>query len=83
MFFVYVLQNESGDSYTGQTSNLPTHLNKHNSNLSQSTKNRGPWVLIHHEIFATRGEALRRERELKTGKGRDELKRIQSFPIEE
>jgi hypothetical protein len=32
--------------------------------------------LVHREEFATLAEALRREKELKTGKGRDEIQRI-------
>ena len=77
MFFVYVLQNtSSGGSYTGHTSDLEKRLSKHNAGRSRSTKNCGPWKLVHREPFATRAEAMRRERELKTGKGRDELKRL-------
>jgi len=33
-------------------------------------------MIVHQEVFATRAEAMRREKELKTGKGREELKRI-------
>ena len=77
MFFVYVLQSQStGSFYTGQTADLMSRIEEHNSGSSLSTKDRGPWVLVHSETFLTRAEAMRRERELKTGKGRDELKRI-------
>lgn len=77
MFTVYVLCSKSnGWFYTGSTSDLPKRLKRHNSNLNRSTKNRGPWELVHTEVFSTRAEAVRRERELKTGKGREELKKI-------
>ena len=33
-------------------------------------------MIVHQEVFATRAQAMRREKELKTGKGREELKRI-------
>jgi putative endonuclease len=55
---------------------MAARLEQHNSNMSRSTKNRGPWILVHREEFATLAEALRREKELKTGKGRDEIQRI-------
>ena len=84
MFFVYVLRSRSsGDFYTGHSGNLLKRVEEHNSGLSPSTKNRGPWDLVHHESFATRAGAMRRERELKTGKGRDEVQRIlRSKPID-
>ena len=74
MFFVYVLQSESTKHfYTGSTSNLSLRLSQHNSGETKSTKNRGPWKLVHREEFATRSEAMRRESFLKSGKGRDQL----------
>ena len=81
MPFVYVLQSlTTGHFYTGATTNLEVSLEQHNSDLSRSTKNRGPWIVVHHEAFPTLAEALRREKELKTGKGRDEVQRILSKP---
>jgi len=77
MFYVYVLRSQStGSSYTGQTASIPQRLLRHSEGLSPSTKGRGPWELVHVEEFTTRAEAMRRERYLKTGKGRDELKRL-------
>ena len=77
MPFIYVLRSlKTGQLYTGATTNLEIRMSQHNSNQSRSTKNRGPWTLVHSERFATIGEALRREKELKTGKGRDEIRRI-------
>jgi putative endonuclease len=66
----------TGRFYTGATTNLEARIAQHNSDQSFSTKNRGPWDLVHHEEFATLAEALRRERFLKSGRGRDELRRI-------
>jgi putative endonuclease len=77
MYSVYVLKSKStGLLYTGSTSDLERRLEEHNSDASISTKYRGPWELVHREDYPSRAEAMRRERELKTGKGRDELKRI-------
>ena len=77
MPFVYVLRSlTTGRQYTGATTDLDVRLAQHNSDQSRSTKHRGPWTLVHHEEFTTLAEALRREKVLKTGKGRDELRRI-------
>jgi putative endonuclease len=77
MFFVYVLRNrETGRHYTGHSSDVTQRVGQHNSGVTKSTKNRGTWLLVHQEAFATRAEAMRREKYLKSGKGREELKTI-------
>lgn len=77
MFYVYVLRSETtGRFYTGSTQDLDSRLVEHNSNCATATKNRGPWRLVHSEAFATRKEAVARERYFKTGKGRIELEAI-------
>ena len=77
MFTTYVLLSKvSRRLYTGPTSDLERRLEQHNADVSTSTKNRGPWQLVHQENFLTLAEAVRRERYLKTGKGREELKQI-------
>ena len=82
--FIYVLYSHLAKRhYTGVTSNLEQRLAQHNSDQSISTKNRGPWKLVYQEEYATIGEALRRERYLKSGKGREELKRHLQQPQSE
>ena len=77
MFYTYILRSRvTGQHYTGSTSNLQVRFQQHNSDESMSTKNRGPWDLVHHEEFATPAEAIRRERYFKTGRGREELKKL-------
>jgi putative endonuclease len=81
MFFVYILRSEStGHLYTGFTEDVTQRLGQHNEGLTKSTKNRGPWKLVHSEEFATRAEAMRREKFLKSGQGRSELRRILGPP---
>jgi len=53
----------------------------HNSNLSRATRHRGPWDLVYQEELATVWEGLRRERDLKTEKGREELKCVLRKPL--
>jgi putative endonuclease len=75
MYFVYVLRNPAnGRHYTGHTSDLTQRLGQHNHGVTKSTKNRGFWELVYREEFATRAEAMRREKYLKSGKGREELR---------
>ena len=74
-FYVYVLESvSSGRLYTGHTMNIDQRVNQHNSGMSRYTRGRGPWRLMFYEEFATRGEAVTRERFLKTGRGRDWIK---------
>jgi putative endonuclease len=81
MYFVYVLRSKAtGRHYVGFTSDLTQRVGQHNSGITKSTKNRGPWEMVHHEEFHTRPEAMQRERFLKTGQGREELKRILALP---
>jgi hypothetical protein len=44
---------------------------------SKATKIGIPWRLIHTEAFSKRTEALAGERYYKTGRGRDELDKLQ------
>ena len=71
-FCVYILQSvSSGHYYIGQTSNLEERVAYHQTNYSKALKNRGPWKLVHVEEFATRGQAVRRERYIKRQKDRE------------
>jgi len=79
MFYVYVLRSETtGRHYIGFTSDPIQRLGQHNRGITKSTKNRGPWELVYQEPLETRSAAMRRERYLKSGQGREELKRILS-----
>ena len=81
MFFVYVLRNKaSGRHYTGFTSDLVQRLGQRNSGVTKSTKNRGEWELIYHEKYDTRADAMRLEKLLKSGQGREELARLLNKP---
>ncbi|MEO0101307.1 MAG: GIY-YIG nuclease family protein [candidate division WOR-3 bacterium] len=77
-FYVYVLKSQStGKIYIGYTSNLTKRLKQHNDPNCKFTlytkRNPGPWELVYKEEYATRWEAMRREKELKTGQGREWL----------
>ena len=79
MFFVYILQSESsGRYYVGQTKTLNQRVAYHNANYSRALKNRGPWRLIYSESYATRAEAVRRERQIQSWKDRSLIERLVS-----
>ena len=74
MFYVYILKNKDSKIYIGQTNNLIDRLRRHNSGLMKSTKFGLPWEIIYSESFDTRFEAVRREKNLKGGQGREWIK---------
>ncbi|MFC1571516.1 GIY-YIG nuclease family protein [Candidatus Margulisiibacteriota bacterium] len=72
MYYVYILQSEKdGNLYTGFTNNLERRLKQHNLGRVQSTKHRIPFQLIYKESHKTQEEAIKREKFLKSGCGRD------------
>jgi len=82
MFTAYTIYNTALDKiYIGYTSDLENRLKQHNGILKNKTssftsKNKGSWVLIYKEIFATRKEALKREKELKSYRGREFVRKL-------
>ena len=71
-YTVYVLYSRSFDKiYIGYTSNLAQRLRSHNE-LSEKgwTVKYRPWELVYKESFTTKSAAMRRERELKSARGR-------------
>ena len=66
---VYILQSEStGRYYVGSTTDLKRRLSEHGRDHTPSTRNRGPWKLVHREEYATLLDARRREAEIKRWK---------------
>ena len=72
MFYVYVLFSVALQKfYTGYTSNLDKRIIHHNLGLDRWSKRGIPWKLIYYETYKTKTEAIKREKYLKTGKGRE------------
>jgi len=78
MYSVYILYSPSFKKpYTGYTANMEERLKSHNSLATKGyTVKYRPWVLVHIEEFETKKDALKRERELKSGKGREFIRKI-------
>ena len=71
MFHVYVLKSFEGLMYTGSTNDLLRRLVEHNTGLCKTTRAGTRWKLVYCEQYFTRGEAMKREKWMKTGTGRD------------
>ena len=77
MFFVYAVYNRKvGKFYIGQTYDLAKRLNEHNQKTFKGYTSRfdGSWEVIYREEIASREEALRREKQLKSYRGREFVK---------
>ncbi len=76
MEYVYVLQSlKDKKLYVGYTNNLKRRFSEHNAGRSKVTKERGPFKLLYYEACNQKEDALKRELQLKTGFGRQYLKR--------
>ncbi|MFM7234383.1 MAG: GIY-YIG nuclease family protein, partial [Flavobacteriales bacterium] len=66
MYFVYVLFSPSCNLYyKGFSEDVRKRLLEHNGDMSRYTAGKGPWELIVVERYATKREALIREKSLK------------------
>ena len=75
MYYVYIIKSEkSGKFYKGITEDLKNRLKEHNSGKTKSTKSGIPWKLIYYEAFLNKIDALREEKFLKSGKGKERIK---------
>jgi putative endonuclease len=73
-YTAYVLISDEGFHYTGHTANLPTRLDRHFLKTTHYTKKGTNWRVIYSEEFPTRPEAMKKEKWLKSGVGRQWLK---------
>ena len=75
MYYTYILfSNKLKKRYIGSSANLKQRLEEHNSGKSTFSSKGRPWKLIYYEAFENKSDALREERFLKTGKGRERIK---------
>jgi len=79
MFYTYIIWNETHQKYyVGYTHNLTARERQHNdpsNTFSKYTKKfSGKWTIIYSEEHDSQKIAMQRERELKSGKGREWIK---------
>ena len=77
MYIVYVIKSEERNyTYISLTNNLKRRFKEHNEGKNKTTKPYKPFTLVLSEQFEVRPEAREREKYLKSGIGRDYIKKI-------
>ena len=81
-FVVYILFSKKyNKNYTGYTTNLIERFKSHNQLETKGyTLKFRPWEVIHVEFFNSKSEAMKREKYLKTGIGREFIKNLIGNP---
>lgn len=73
-YYVYALHNPSKNFiYIGYSENLKQRFQEHSEGKVKSTKGLTPLKLIFYEAYPTKSDAKRREKYLKSNKGRTTL----------
>jgi putative endonuclease len=81
--YVYVIRSElNGSFYVGLTVDISLRIWQHNRGMTKSTKGFRPWKLVFSETFLTRIEARKREKYLKSGIGKEFIKKWPRSSIE-
>jgi len=62
--------------YVGQCDDLDKRMSKHFDGFSKYTASKGPWRLVYFELWKSRSEALKREKEIKSKKSRKYIERL-------
>ena len=65
MYYVYVLVNDEGKTYTGYTSDLKRRISEHKHGDGHTKRGSSNWQLCYYEAFNSKQDALRREQSLK------------------
>lgn len=74
-YFVYVLQDQTNRKlYVGRTATLPRRIHEHLQGKVHTTKRMKELEVIFIEGFRAKPDAIRRERYLKTSKGKATLR---------
>ncbi len=74
MYYVYALLRANGTLYIGRTSDLKRRICEHKAGKTRSTRATKP-KLIYYEAYIGQRDSISREVFLKTGDGRQELKK--------
>ncbi|MCB1869324.1 MAG: GIY-YIG nuclease family protein [Gammaproteobacteria bacterium] len=80
---VYILECSDSTLYTGIALDPDTRLRQHNSGKgSKYTRSRLPLALVYREAVGSRGDALRREAEIKRLSRQEKQQLISSIALE-
>ena len=76
-YFIYILYSQNRDRYyIGSTENIEERLRKHNSNHKGFTGKQFDWKLVYKELFESKLDSLRREKEIKSWKSRKMIQKL-------
>ena len=73
MYYVYLIVSEDKQVYTGYTNNLKRRINEHNAGKSRFTSGKS-WRLVYYEAYFSKEDARHREKRLKDGRARRQLR---------
>jgi putative endonuclease len=73
--WTYVLLDKSDRLYIGITKRLKKRIYEHDKGLTPADRSRGPFKLIHKEYFDSYSAARNREKWLKSGQGREWIRK--------
>jgi putative endonuclease len=77
VYYVYVIESvKDGSYYIGHSHDPDLRLTHHNEGWTRSTKGSRPWNLVYVEPCGTKGEAMRREFQLKRMKSRKAIEKL-------
>jgi putative endonuclease len=75
--YVYILRSlKDNKFYVGYTVDLRKRLKEHQQRIVTSTKSRVPFELIFYEAYRNKYDAIRREKYLKTSKGKSTVRQM-------
>ncbi len=77
MYYLYIIYSQKIDKYyIGYTADIDGRIAKHNR-VSKGFTNFGkPWILVYTETYASKQEAMAREKQLKSWKNKERLKSL-------
>ncbi len=77
MIYVYALKSTTRNYiYVGMTADINDRLKRHNSGYEKTTRSYRPFDLIYLEQFESRKEARVKEKYLKSGVGKEYLRKL-------
>lgn len=70
-FYVYILRSLKDHSYyVGQCNDLDWRMSKHSEGMSKYTVSKRPLRLVYFEVYLSRQESIKREKQIKRMKSR-------------
>ena len=75
MYYIYVLKQKNDRYYYGYTNNLARRMSQHQNGNVKTTKGQDP-RLVYYEECASKADATKREKFIKGGQGREQIKKL-------